>query len=147
MLADYLERLYLPAAESYRRRTAANLKAARDLRQWLRGLRRHWPEIHWGNVGIEAAGNEHIFRAQVYLGEIEPDAVSVELYAEPRPGEAARLRPMRRDRALSGAAGGYLYVASVPADRPAADYTPRVVAAHPEAQVPAETPLIRWYPN
>jgi glycogen phosphorylase len=54
---------------------------------------------------------------------------------------------MRRDHALSGAAGGYLYVASVPADRPAADYTPRVVATHPEAQVPAETPLIRWYPN
>jgi starch phosphorylase len=147
MLADYLERLYLPAAESYRRRTATNLKTARDLRQWLRSLRRHWPEIHWGNLGIEAAGNEHIFRAQVYLGEIEPDAISVELYAEPRPGEYPRRRPMRRDHALSGAAGGYLYVASVPADRPAADYTPRVVAVHPEAQVPAETPLIRWYPN
>ena len=147
MLADYLERLYLPAAESYRRRTATNLKTARDLRQWLRSLRRHWPEIHWGNLGIEAAGNEHVFRAQVYLGEIEPDAVSVELYAEPRPGEYPRRRPMRRDHALSGAAGGYLYVASVPADRPATDYTPRVVAAHPEAQVPAETPLIRWYPN
>ena len=147
MLADYLERLYLPAAESYRRRTATNLKTARDLRQWLRGLRRHWPEIHWGNLGIEAAGNEHVFRAQVYLGEIEPDAVSVELYAEPRPGEAPRRRPMRRDHALSGAAGGYLYVAAVPADRSAADYTPRIVASHPEAQVPAETPLIRWYPN
>ena len=104
-------------------------------------------EIHWGNLGIEAAGNEHLFRAQVYLGEIEPDAVSVELYAEPRPGEAPRRRPMRRDHALSGAAGGYLYVAAVPADRPAADYTPRIVASHPEAQVPAETPLIRWYPN
>jgi starch phosphorylase len=148
MLAEYLERLYLPAAESFRRRTADNLKMTRDLRVWLRHLRRHWPEIHWGNLAVEAAGNEHVLRVQVYLGEIPPEAVSVELYAEPRPGdERPGRRPMQRDHALSGAAGGYLYVASVPADRPATDYTPRVVASHPEAQVPAETPLIRWYPN
>ena len=147
MLAEYLERLYLPAAESFRRRTADNLKVTRDLRVWLRNLRRHWPEIHWGNLAVEATGSEHAVRVQVYLGEIPPEAVSIELYAEPRPGERPERRPMRRDHALSGAAGGYLYVASVPADRPATDYTPRVVAAHPDAQVPAETPLIRWYPN
>ena len=148
MLAEYLERLYLPAAESFRRRTTDNLKMTRDLRVWLRHLRRHWPEIHWGNLAVEATGNEHVLRVQVYLGEIPPEAVSVELYAEPRPGDARPgRRPMQRDHALSGAAGGYLYVASVPADRPATDYTPRVVASHPEAQVPAETPLIRWYPN
>ena len=148
MLAEYLERLYLPAAESFRRRTTDNLKMTRDLRVWLRHLRRHWPEIHWGNMAVEATGNEHVLRVQVYLGEIPPEAVSVELYAEPRPGDARPgRRPMQRDHALSGAAGGYLYVASVPADRPATDYTPRVVASHPEAQVPAETPLIRWYPN
>ena len=148
MLAEYLERLYLPAAESFRRRTTDNLKMTRDLRVWLRHLRRHWPEIHWGNMAVEATGNEHVLRVQVYLGEIPPEAVSVELYAEPRPGdERPGRRPMQRDHALSGAAGGYLYLASVPADRPATDYTPRVVASHPEAQVPAETPLIRWYPN
>jgi hypothetical protein len=33
----------------------------------------------------------------------------------------------------------------VPADRPASAYTPRVVAAHPEAIIPAEAHGIRWY--
>ena len=37
------------------------------------------------------------------------------------------------------------YVAEVPADRAAGEYTPRVVAAHPEAIIPAEAHGIRWF--
>jgi glycogen phosphorylase len=147
MLADYLAQLYLPAAEGFRRRTQDRLRVARDLRQWLRVLRRYWPEIHWGNLDVQAVGGEQRFRVQVYLGEIPPESVAVELYAEPRPGAGPERHAMRRDHALSGAAGGYLYVAAVPAGRPATEYTPRVVPSHAEALVPAETPLIRWYPN
>jgi starch phosphorylase len=146
MLSQYLEQLYLPAAEGYRRRSGQNLRLARELRQWIRGLRHHWPAIHWGNVAVESRGGRHCFRVQVYLGELSPDAVAVELYAEPRnPTESGR-HALRRDRALSGAAGGFLFVGEVPADRAAADYTPRVVPAHPAALVPAEARLIRWYP-
>ena len=50
------------------------------------------------------------------------------------------------DHALSGSAGGFLYVATVPSGRPAGDYTPRVVPAHAEAMIPAETRFISWYP-
>jgi hypothetical protein len=54
---------------------------------------------------------------------------------------------MRRDHALSGAAGGYLYVASLNRDQAARIYTPRVVAYDPRARVPAEANFIRWYPQ
>jgi len=145
MLAEYLERLYLPAAGSFRRRTADNLQVARELRQWLRDLRGHWTAIHWGNLDVETTGDRHVFRVQVYLGEIPAESVTVELYAEPRPGSAPERHAMRRDHALSGAAGGYQYVAEVAADRPAGEYTPRVVPAHAEAIVPIEAPQIRWY--
>jgi starch phosphorylase len=145
MLADYLERLYLPAAGNFRRRTADNLQLARELKLWLGDLRRHWDAIHWGNLDVETAGDRHVIRVQVYLGEIVPDSVGVELYADPRPGALPERHAMRRDQALSGAAGGYRYVAEVAADRPAGEYTPRVVAAHPEAVIPAEAHGIRWY--
>ena len=56
-------------------------------------------------------------------------------------------RPLRADHALSGAAGGYLYVGDVPAGRPPGDYTPRVVPAHREAIIPLEARFIRWYPS
>jgi glycogen phosphorylase len=147
MLAEYLDRLYLPAAASYGRRTERHLKLARELRQWIRDLRHHWSSIHWGNLDVETRSGEHVFRVQVYLGDIDPEAVAVDLYAEPRPGAASERRPLQRDHALSGAAGGYLYVGSVAADRPPGDYTPRVVPAHPEAMVPAEAGLIHWYPS
>ena len=113
MLADYLERLYLPAAGNFRRRTADNLQLARELKLWLGDLRRHWDAIHWGNLDVETAGDRHVIRVQVYLGEILPDAVRVELYADPRPGRLPERHAMRRDQALSGAAGGYRYVAEV----------------------------------
>ena len=145
MLADYLDRLYLPAAGNFRRRTADNLQLARELKLWLGDLRRHWDAIHWGNLDVETTGDRHVIRVQVYLGEIVPDSVRVELYADPRQGALPERRAMRRDQALSGAAGGYRYVAEVPADRPAGEYTPRVVSAHPEAIIPAEAHGIRWY--
>jgi starch phosphorylase len=145
MLAEYLEHLYLPAAGSFRRRTEHDLRLARELRQWMHELHHRWPGIHWGNLEVAPAADGQAFRVQVYLGELAPDTVRVELYAEPRPGSPPERVPLRRDHALSGSAGGFLYVATVPNDRPAGDYTPRVVPAHAEAMVPAETRFISWY--
>ena len=34
--------------------------------------------------------------------------------------------------------------AEVPANRPASDYTPRVIPYHPKASVPLEAPQILW---
>jgi starch phosphorylase len=147
MLAEYLEQLYLPAAVSHWRRLGQDLRLARDLSRWYRDLRRHWQALHWGNLDVETGDRGHEFRVQVYLGEIPPDSVSVQLYAEALPAAAAEVHPMTRDHPLSGAAGGYLWVAAVPAGRPARDYTPRVVPAHPEARVPAEAAFIHWFPG
>jgi starch phosphorylase len=146
MLAEYLEQLYLPAAGSFRRRTEHDLRMARELRQWMHELHHRWPGIHWGNLEVAPAADGQVFRVQVYLGELAPDTVRVELYAEPRAGSPAERVPLRPDHALSGSAGGFLYVGTVPGDRPAGDYTPRVVPAHAEAMIPAETRFISWYP-
>jgi starch phosphorylase len=145
MLEEYLDRLYLPAAESYRRRTDPHLKVARELRKWMHDLHHHWSGIHWGNLEVTPGGDRHRFRVQVYLGEIPPDSVTVELYAEPRPDSPGERHPLRRDRPLSGAAGGYLYVGETAAGRAPSDYTPRVVPAHTEAAVPLEARFIAWY--
>jgi glycogen phosphorylase len=45
---------------------------------------------------------------------------------------------------LVGSANGYLYTAQVPADRPASDYTPRLVPYRAGARVPLEAPQILW---
>jgi starch phosphorylase len=43
-----------------------------------------------------------------------------------------------------GPTGPYTYRALAPATRPAEHYTPRVVAAHPDARTPAEVALVCW---
>jgi starch phosphorylase len=42
------------------------------------------------------------------------------------------------------AARAYVYGGSVPATRPAADFTPRVVPDFPEAMIPLEARHILW---
>jgi len=39
----------------------------------------------------------------------------------------------------------YTFTASVPADRPATDFTPRLVPFHPAASIPLEANQILWY--
>jgi starch phosphorylase len=45
---------------------------------------------------------------------------------------------------LAGAAHGYLYRAPVPATRPAAEYTPRVLPSCSGVTVPLEAAHILW---
>ncbi len=52
---------------------------------------------------------------------------------------------MERKAILPGAVNGYLYEITVPDDRPAGDYTPRLVAGHCHANIPAEEAHIKWY--
>ena len=51
---------------------------------------------------------------------------------------------MKRVRRLVGAPGGYVYSAAVPAARPAADYTARLMPHRPGVAVPLEDARILW---
>jgi starch phosphorylase len=148
MLAEYLERLYLPAAGHFRRRRAHGTQLAHELQSWKVALARHWPGIHWGTKEFATGGaGRHAFAVQVYLGEIPPDAVAVQLYLEPQAGQGGVAYPLHRDAAMADATGGYVYVGEVPGERPPQHYTPRVIAAHPDAMVPVEARFIHWYPT
>lgn len=82
-------------------------------------------------------------QAQLSLGDLDPDAIQVELFAEPENGGETIRHAMARSEQLV-AARGFSYGARVPASCPAADYTPRVVPFHPAAQVPLEETRILW---
>jgi starch phosphorylase len=52
---------------------------------------------------------------------------------------------MDRGGEIPGAINGSVYRATVPASRPPAHFTPRVIPAHPAAAVPLEEHHILWY--
>ena len=143
VVREYTDTYYVPAAARYRERAADNGGLGAQLVAWRRRLPEHWQEARFGPVRVETQGAQHHFMVEVYLGNLDPDGVRVELYADPVNGEPVR-HVMARGRTLDGPGIRYEYGGSVPASRPASDYTPRLVPHHPAAAVPLETHEILW---
>ena len=80
-----------------------------------------------------------VFLRPVDLGEIAPEEVAVQLYAEPLDGGAPFLGEL-----CSAPSNVHVYTGSAPANRPTHDYTVRIIPRHPGAVVPTELPLILW---
>lgn len=144
VVREYTERYYLPAAAAYRKRAADRGALATRLVAWQRHLAEHWHEARFGIVRVEKRDGQYQFAAEVYLGGLNPNAMRVELFADSIGGSGPLRQAMARGRSLGGSGGGYEYAVSVPASRPAEDYTPRLVAHHPEAVTPLEAPQILW---
>jgi starch phosphorylase len=141
---EYTERYYLPRAAAYQKRAAERGAWGKQVRQWQYNLAHHWTAMHLGTLHIESGDSHYTLRLPVYLGEIPPGAVRVELYADVSNGEGPLRHEMQRDRHLVGSMNGYVYKAQVPATRPVEDYTPRIIPQHPDATVPLEAPQILW---
>jgi len=144
VVREYTEKHYLPASAAYARRAANGGQLGAELLQWERELAKQWPSVRFGSLASELQGDHYAFQVQVYLADLDPEAVKVELYAEAQnSGEPVR-QSMQRSEPLVVSANAFLYVASVPATRPASDYTPRLVPYKAGASVPLEAPFIRW---
>lgn len=145
MMREYVMKMYLPASEACRQRCDDGGKVSRALCQWAQRLRHHWQGIHFGNLTTARHEDQHLFEVQVYLGDIRPEDVQVQLYADhERQDETVRIT-MQRGEPIAGSANGYVYTASVETARPAADFTPRVVPHNDGARIPLEVPLIKWF--
>jgi starch phosphorylase len=141
---EYTEKIYLPAAASYRMRSANKGAIGRQMVDWQRRLEQKWAALHFGEVKVETRGERHVFKVQVFLNDLELKEVRVELYADGVSGSAPVRQAMKRDCGLPGASGSYVYSAAVSAARPAADYTARAVPHFDGVAVPLENARILW---
>lgn len=141
---EYTANYYVPLAAAYLRRANDSGKCAQSLLQWKRHLADHWARLRFGSMRIESTDEQHHFDIQVHLDEMDPGAIQVELYADAVDGDKPIRQVMARGDSLIGQ-NVWRYSASVPANRPAEDFTPRIVPFHPEAFVPLEAPEILWY--
>ena len=141
---EYTEKHYLPAAAAYRARAAERGAHAAALVRWQRELDEKWTALRIGEVRLFTQDGSHHVEAQLYLDDLDPDAVRVELYADGRAGNPPECRALQRAHALVGATHGYAYRLDLPAERPSSDFTLRVVPAHAGAQVPLECSHILW---
>ncbi len=141
---EYTERYYLPAAKAYRERTADKGAFGLRLLEWHRTLEHKWAALRIGEMTIETENDQHRFEVQVYLDDLGPEMVRVELYADGVGDNSAEHIAMERVRPLVGAANGYAYHAEIAASRPAADYTVRILPQFDGAAIPLEDAHILW---
>jgi len=145
MLGEYLTRCYLPAAEGVARRLADGGSAARALDEWATRLMTHWPVLRFGRSDARPVGEGWEISVEVYLDDLRPGDVTVELYAEPASSGDRPVRiPMAARGALPGTSHGQLFVAVAPRDRSSSAYTPRILPGSTSASIPLELPLIVW---
>ena len=141
---EYTENYYLPAASTYVGRAAEQGKSGADIIAWRKSVDKHWGAVHFGAVRHESDGTQHLFEVQVYLDDLDPEAVRVELYANAVDGHPREQVRMERLHPLVGASNGYAYRAQVSAVRPPSDYTARIVAHRDGVAVPLEDAHILW---
>jgi starch phosphorylase len=103
------------------------------------------PLVRFGLLVFQEKDGTYTFQLPVCLGGLDPEAVRVLLYTEPRLGGEPEIHAMTRGEEGSDPPGSYSYRVGIPARRPAMDYTPRVIPAFDGARVPIEANQILWY--
>jgi starch phosphorylase len=141
---EYTEQHYLPAATAYLSRVANKGAVGKQLVDCQHSLEQKWTTLHFGEVKQETNGRQRTYEVQVYLDDIDPKAVRVELYANRVNGGSSVRQEMKCVRQLVGTSGGYVYSATVSAARPPADYTARVMPHHDGVAIPLEDGRILW---
>jgi glycogen phosphorylase len=137
---EYSEQHYLPAAAAYRERAANNSAVGKQMVDWQQAVDRKWGSLRFGEFRIETNADRHVFEVEIFLNDLDPNAVRVEFYADGINGSDAVPAEMKGlplpDRCV--------YRAQVPSTRPAKDYTARVIPQRTGVAVPLESPRILW---
>ncbi|MGW1286443.1 glycosyltransferase family 1 protein [Streptomyces sp. NPDC002586] len=149
MVREYVERLYVPAAQAHR---ALTPEAARELAGWKARVRAAWPGVSVDHVETSATtvtaelGTTVGLRVRVGLGELTPDdvevqAVSGRVDAEDRITDATVV-PLK-PAGTPDLEGRLLYEGPLALDRTGSyGYTVRILPTHPLLASSAEPGLV-----
>ncbi len=140
---EYVEKFYLPAAGRYRERTANESKLGIELASRMESLAELWSDLRFGDATMRTDGTQYAFEVQIFFGRLDPRLVEVELYAEPQ-ADGKIFRQRMQPTQTSDSNGYAVYSCKVPASRPVADYTPRIIPGERHASVPLEANQILW---
>lgn len=151
MVEEYARRFYMPASARWKEfHEGADDKAA-GLASWKGRVGKEWKDVHLVNIESEkfaelAVGQSLSVRADVYLGELTPDDVTVEAYhgvvdaqGEIVDGHAV---PMRH---VGGDSDVYRYDVEVPAEGTGKHgFALRIMPSHEDQVNPHDMGLIVW---
>jgi starch phosphorylase len=138
---EYTEKYYVPAASVYQERVKEDGASAARILHWRQAVAEHWHTARFGPATVQTNDAHHHFQLQIHLGDLSPEFVQVELYANALPGGCPERHVMTRQ---DGPQGPSLYAARLRDTRPATDYTARLIPYNSEAIIMLEAPQILW---
>jgi len=144
VVREYSEKYYLQAASAYLDRASNKGKIGADMIKRQPTLNQRWAELRFGEVKIETRDAQYVFEVQVYLGDLDPNEVRVELYADRVGGSAPVRQQMDRAREPGATSGRFVFGAAVSMGRPSTDYTVRVIPHRDGIAIPLEDARILW---
>ena len=144
MTRQYTDEYYIPLASAYCARGADGGRSGAELLAWQQDIASRWPDIRFESVTVDRQDGKYFYRVQVHLGNIKPDDVEIELYADPLDSRSLFRAPMALHHAVANSSGDYEYSGAAPGDRPANHYTPRAIPRRSGISIPLETALIAW---
>jgi glycogen phosphorylase len=141
---EYTEQYYLPAAAAYTERSAHKGAIGKKIVDWQHAVDQQWDSLRFGSLQVETDAGHHRIAVELVFNKLDANAVRVELYADAVNGGDPVRHEMKRARTRPESAPRCLYQATVPATRPASDYTARVIPQRAGVAVPLECPRILW---
>jgi starch phosphorylase len=141
---EYTEQHYLPAAAAYRERAKNKGAAGKQVIDWQHDLEQKWERVHFGAMKAETKDGQHVFEVQLSLGDLDPNAVRVELFTDGADGDPATSLEMKLLTQPADTGSGHVYGANVPAIRPVGDYTARLIPRCEGVAIPLEVANILW---
>ncbi|MHB0871045.1 MAG: alpha-glucan family phosphorylase [Chloroflexota bacterium] len=152
MVMEYLREIYLPSAERSRELSADDMARAKTLAHWKRDIRSRWPGVQVLRVEAEVPSEVPVgslveVRADVRLGEIRPEDVTVELYHGPMDADL-EIRdgvPIQMICVDRNGDGTYGFSGAIPCSASGVrGYALRVLPKNDDLSNPYETGLILW---
>ena len=141
---EYTEQHYLPAAAVYRGRAANKGAIGGQVVDWQHAVDRKWDSLSFGDLRVETNTDRHLFEVEIFLNDLDQNAVRVELYADGINGNDSLRQEMKCARSLPDGSRRCVYHATVPAACPARDYTARVIPHCDGVGIPLEDTRILW---
>jgi glycogen phosphorylase len=136
---QYAELYYIPAAQNVQKRTANRSDLAKKIIEWRARIEENWEEVRFGACNVAQAQNMESFEVEVFLGNLDPADVRVELFANGDPPLEVEMKIVRT------ADAGFIYSASVSDISQDPDgFTPRIIPYHQDVSIPLELGKIKW---
>jgi starch phosphorylase len=152
MVREYTERLYLPAGRRWETLGADRLARACTLAKWQERVRSAWKDVavrgvHTDTVTPLAAGDTRAIQAEVALGALRPEDVSVALHAGPLDGRGEITAPLVSDMKVEGALrdGVYIFGGTLSgSDAGRHGFRIRILPSHEDLNNPLRLNCITW---